>query len=254
MRSRIAVAALVAGLGLLAAVLVSCGGGSSSTTGPSAGGGGGGGTSGAVVRGQIRTGSTARGESTVQVVFERALGIGVAEAAVEGLTVTLTPVPGSTGVQVSATTDASGSFQFGAVLPGEYTISVTDAQGNAIPIDPAVANIVVGAGDLATVTGTVQDGVVVGTVTVIALTTNANDLLQNDAQVGHLVNLALAAGVPADQVLQMRLSGMGWGAIAHALGVHPRNIGLGNEHSAEAQAFQASHGKGKGKGKGKGNV
>jgi hypothetical protein len=253
MRSRIAVAALVAGLGLLAAVLASCGGGSSSTTGPSAGGGGGG-TSGAIVRGQIRTGSTARAESTVQVVFERALGIGVAEAAVDGLTVTLTPVPGSTGVEVSTTTDASGSFELGAVLPGEYTISVSDALGNPIPIDPAVANIVVGAGDLATVTGTVQDGVVVGTVTVTALTTNADDLLQNDAQVGHLINLALAAGVPADQVLQMRLSGMGWGQIAHALGVHPRNIGLGNEHSAEAQAFKASHGKGKGKGKGKGQA
>jgi hypothetical protein len=251
MRSRMAVPALLVGLGLVAAALVSCGGSSSSTSGPSAGGGGGG-ASGAIVRGQIRSGTTARGESAVRVVFERALGIGVAEAAVDQLTVTLTPVPGSTGVEVSTTTDLGGNFEFPAVLPGEYTISVSNA-GVPLTLEaPLPANVIVGTGDLATVTGTVQDGTIIGTTVVVtAVATTADGILQNDAQVGHLVNLALAAGVSADTVLQMRLSGMGWGQIAHALGVHPRNIGLGHEHDAEAQAFKASHGKGKGKGKGK---
>ena len=39
---------------------------------------------------------------------------------------------------------------------------------------------------------------------------------------------------------------MGWGQIAHTLGVHPKNIGLGRQPpQSEIEAFKASHGKGK---------
>lgn len=40
--------------------------------------------------------------------------------------------------------------------------------------------------------------------------------------------LADAAGVSADEIADMREEGMGWGQIAHELGVHPSVLGLGN--------------------------
>ena len=44
---------------------------------------------------------------------------------------------------------------------------------------------------------------------------------------------------------------MGWGQIAHTLGVPPSRIGLGHQPSqAESDTFRASHGKGKEEGQG----
>jgi hypothetical protein len=180
------------------------------------------------------------------VVLQKALGIGIAEAVPgapvpDGTTVTLTPTGGGA---VLETTTTGGAFTFSNVLPGEYTIAVV---GFSILSGPT--SLIVGAGDLANISGTaLQDTIILTSVHVTAVQTTAEGVLQNDAQVGHLINLALAAGVPADNVLALRLQGMGWGQIAHALGVHPSVIGLGHQPpQSEIEAFRASHGKGKGK-------
>ena len=243
---------LLAGLGLLAGVVAACGGSTSSGTGPSSGGVGSG-SSGAVVQGQIRTRTAASGESAVVVMLEKVLGIGVAEAqpgaaVPDGTVVRLVPTGGGATLD---TTTTGGAFTFPHVLPGEYTIEVV---GFTIASGPTT--LFVGAGDLANVSGTAsQDTIVLTSVHVTADQATAEAVLQSDAQVGHLINLARVAGVTADEVLALRLSGKGWGQIAHTLGVHPRNIGLGHEPSpAEIEAFQASHGNGKGKGKKKGKA
>ncbi|HWC04060.1 MAG TPA: hypothetical protein VHF87_14980 [Methylomirabilota bacterium] len=241
------VGGLTAALGLLAATATACGGGGSSSTGPSTGGGSGG--SGAVVQGQIRAKTTAIGESAVAVALQRVLGIGVAEAQAgaavpDGTVVRLVAAGQGVTLQTSTT---GGAFAFTNVLPGQYTIEVV---GFTIVSGPTT--FFVGAGDLANISGTAsRDQVTLDNVHVAAAQTEVQGILQSDAQVGHLINLAVAAGVPADQVLALRLRGMGWGQIAHALGVHPGSIGLGHEPGqGQINAFKASHGKGKGKKKG----
>jgi hypothetical protein len=137
-------------------------------------------------------------------------------------------------------------------LPGSYTISV---DGMIVdPLDPTVFPIVVGAGDLANITGTVTESVTMGQVTVVAMETDGAIILQNDAQVAHLLNIAKAAGlVSANPVLELREAGWGWGRIAKHFNVHPSVIGLGHGgvSNADIDNFRASHGQGNGKGKGK---
>jgi hypothetical protein len=246
--------ALVMGLGILTLALAGCGGGSSSSTGPSASGSSGGssGSSGAVVQGQIRTQTAAADDSAVVVVLDTMLGIGVAEAVSDGIVpdgtvVKLIPTGGGATL---TTTTTGGAFHFDNVLPGEYTIQVV----GFTTILSGPTTIVVGPGDLADVTGTAnKDTIVVTGVHVTALVTDEQGVLQNPTQVGILINLAKAAGVTADTVLALRTQQhMGWGDIAHTLGVHPSVIGQGNQPSqAEIDAFKASHGIGNGKGKGK---
>lgn len=252
MRRRVGVVAPWMGWGLLALVLVGCGGGSSSSTGPSSFGGGGG-SSGAVVQGQLVNRRSASGESTMVVVLRTALGIGLAEAAdpLPPFTVILTRQDGAV---LTASTDAAGSFTFTNVLPGTYTISVQGLQ-----LDPPLpAPIVLGAGDVANITGTVTASTItVGNVVVTADATDATIILQNDAQVAHLLNIAKAANLPsADPVLALRQAGWGWGRIAKHFNVHPSVIGLGHSgvSDTDVEDFRASHGQGNGKGKKKGHT
>lgn len=254
MRTRLAAAALLGGLGLLTVVLASCGGGSSSNTGPSSFSGGGGGSSGALVQGQLVNRRTASGESAVIVVFRTALGIGLAEAApVANVNVILTRL--GDGATATTQTDASGNFTFSNVLPGTYTITVQDPITLLnMPVDPP-DSFTVGAGDAATINGTVTDSLVtLGNVTVVAVQTDSTIVLQNDQQVAHLLNIAKAAGlVSADPVLQLRLSGWGWGRIALFYNVHPSVIGLGHGgvSDSDIETFRTAHGHGNGNGKGK---
>jgi hypothetical protein len=246
-------AMLLGSLGLLTLILVACGGGSSSNTGPSSVGGGGGSGSGAIIQGQLVNRRTASGESAVVVVLRTALGIGLAEAAaVPNVTVVL--VRQEDGSTASTVTDGEGNFTFSNVLPGSYTITV---EGKTVdPLDPLLFPIVVGEGDVANITGTVTDStVIVGNVAVVASKTSTEIILQNDAQVAHLLNIAKAAGlVSADPILQLRLDGWGWGRICKQFNVHPRVIGLGHGGVSDndIEAFRTAHGHGNGKGNGKG--
>lgn len=45
--------------------------------------------------------------------------------------------------------------------------------------------------------------------------------------------LANSTGVSAGEISGMRSSGMGWGQIAHALGIHPGTLGLGHTKSGK---------------------
>ncbi|WDP92847.1 MAG: hypothetical protein HUN04_25235 [Desulfobacter sp.] len=44
-------------------------------------------------------------------------------------------------------------------------------------------------------------------------------------------------GVPAGEIAAMRDDGMGWGQIAHSLGIHPGNLGLGHHKATHANEF-----------------
>jgi hypothetical protein len=258
---------LLAGLGFLAGVIAACGGSTSSSTGPSSAGGGGG-SSGAVIQGQVVNRKTAAGESVLQVVFRTALGIGLAEALegdpLEGIEVTLTRQ--DDGATITGTTDASGQFVITNVLPGTYTVTVVDPADPGTPLTVnAPDTFTVGAGDTANITLTVTEGpAATDTVNVVATETDPAVVLANPAQIGHMLNIARELGlVSADPILNLRLSGLGWGKICKQVGVHPKVIGLGRGgvSDAEITAFQDSHGNGKGnngkgngKGKGKGKA
>lgn len=56
--------------------------------------------------------------------------------------------------------------------------------------------------------------------------------------------LAEFAGVPVEDIVSMRRSGMGWGQIAHELGIHPSALGLGHG-KAKASGQQKSKPEGK---------
>jgi hypothetical protein len=165
------------------------GGSSSSSTGPS--GIGGGGSSGAVVQGQIQTRTAAAGAPAVVVVLEKLLGIGIAEAA--------TPVPDGTGVRLVPTgggtpletTTTGSAFSFSNVLPGQYALEVI-----GFPVVTGDTTFLVGAGDLANINGTAIQDEVTLVVQVTAPQTTAENDLQNDAQVGHLINIATPPGLP----------------------------------------------------------
>lgn len=230
-------------LGLLAAVLAGCGGGSGSATSPSAQGGSGG----AVVSGQIvRTQGAALHESRTVVALRAVLGIGLAEAAVgdpvPGVTVTLT----GTGGTFTATTDANGNFLFPSVPAGTYTISVTDTatEPDTVYAVTGTTGLTVGAGDTGVIAGTVKLAAAVLTVTVAA--TDFADVLANDAQLAHAINVAQASQQSLEDVIAYRQAGHGWGQVAHHFNVHPGVLGLGASPD-DLTSARASHGRGKGK-------
>jgi len=54
--------------------------------------------------------------------------------------------------------------------------------------------------------------------------------------------MAETAGVTADYISEMRNKGMGWGQIAHELGVHPGALGLGHTKGKTTRSREASMG------------
>lgn len=163
------------------------------------------------------------------------------------------------GATTTVQTGTDGIFTFSNVLPGTYTITVADEDPTTpdpLVVDPP-ASFTVGAGDAATITLTVTESTVnPGNVTVVAAESDSTIVLQNPAQVAHLLNIAKAAGlVSADPVYELRLAGWGWGRIAKHFNVHPGVIGLGRGgvSDEEIAAFQASHGQGNGKANGPSN-
>jgi hypothetical protein len=234
---------LIAILTLVAALTAACGGGSS-VTGPGSSSSGGGS---AVVQGRVVTGqSAALGESPTVVLLRSALGVGLAEAdtgtPVSGATVNLRNA--SNVVVATTTTDANGQFVFPGVAPGTYTVQV-----GAVVSPP----VTVGAGDQAVV-GVVTTSGTPPTVTIVAIST---DVFNNDAQLGHAINIANASATcDLVGVTRLREQGLGWGEIAHRCGVSPSVIGLGRSNLTDADLGDArertGHGQGSGGGNGKG--
>jgi hypothetical protein len=66
----------------------------------------------------------------------------------------------------------------------------------------------------------------------------------DEAQESADEKLAEFAGVPAEDITAMRRSGMGWGQIAHELGIHPGALGLGHTKNKQ-YGYQKSKMKGK---------
>jgi hypothetical protein len=238
----VALAVIVLGTLLVAG----CGGGSS-VSGP---GGGSSGDASAVVQGQVLASQGASaGESLVVVAVRHALGIGLAEAQagspIPGVTVRL--LQGTT-VVATTTTDSNGQFVFRGVSPGVYTVEV-QVNGQVYR-----AGVTVGAGDQAIV------GVATSGTTSVRVTAMSTDVFDNDAQLGHAVNIANAsASCDLVRVTQLREQGLGWGEIARRCNVHPGVIGLGRSNLSDSELDDAregsghgrKHGAGKG-GKGKG--
>jgi len=220
-------AVLTATLILVAALVAACGG-SSSVSGPSSSSGSGGGS--AVVQGQVVTGqSAAIDESRVVILVRSALGVRIAEAdtgtPVAGATVTL--LNASNVVVATTTTDANGQFVFQGVAPGTYTVKV-----GAVVSPP----VTVGAGDQAIV-GVATTSGTPPTVTIVAVST---DVFNNDAQLGHAINIANASRTcDLVGVTHLRDQGLGWGEIAHRCGVSPGVIGLGRSNLSDADLDDA---------------
>ena len=66
----------------------------------------------------------------------------------------------------------------------------------------------------------------------------------DEAQESADEKLAEFAGVPAEDITSMRRNGMGWGQIAHELGIHPGALGLGHTKNKQ-YGYQKSKMKGK---------
>jgi hypothetical protein len=239
--------------GLIAVLLAGCGsgGGGGSVAGPSSGGDG---TSTAELQGNlVQSGASASRGPVYVVLLDRVLGIRDAEAAVGdpvvGATVILTPSGGGTPIQT--TTDATGHFEFHHLLPGSYTLSVKIGAITQ-PLDPtSTTPITVGAGDLGVIEGKVTQSAIVGDVHVAAEPESADGIFQSDAQLGHAMNIAAAAHVSLEDVVNFRLAGNGWGNVAKHFNVSPGVIGLGRSNLSDSalDATRASHGHGKPKNK-----
>lgn len=247
--------AMVVIVGLMAGLLAGCGGGGGgggSVSGPS-GGGGGGAT--ASVQGQIvRSGASASRGPVYVAMLDLALGIRAAEAAagdpVVGATVILTPSGGGTPVQT--TTNGAGHFEFHNLLPGTYTLSVKVGTSQQVFDATSNGQIIVGAGDLGVIDGTVTESkLVAGNVHVDAEPESAEGIFTSDAQLGHAMNIAEAAHVSLEEVVNFRLAGHGWGEVAHHFGASPGVIGLGHSNLSDSSLNAARDANGHGKGKGK---
>lgn len=119
------------------------------------------------------------------------------------------------------TLDEDGNFFFSSVDEGDYTIVLVDPDTGE---DVTSLDVSLVDGDNVIISGTVSD-----TEATWEIEYEANDGLQNEDQNQNAINIASAAGVSVEEVLEMRESGMGWGAIANELGVHPSVLGA--EHS-----------------------
>lgn len=231
------------------AVLVSACGGSGSVSGPSSSSG----SATATIQGQVvRSQSATTGDSPVTVALRTTLGLGVAEAAVAG-----SPVSGATvelwqggSLVATTTTDANGQFSFRNLAPGTYTVKVL-VDGTVVK----TPDVTVGADDQAIV------GVATNGESTVEVTAISTDVYNNDAQLGHALNIANASSsCDLVQVTNKRESGMGWGQIAQQCHVHPSVIGLGRgnlsdedlDDARERTGHGRKHGaRGGGKGKGR---
>lgn len=138
------------------------------------------------------------------------------------------------GSYVMATTqsDSNGEFIFDLFSVDNYTITVKDPSNGTVIVDEAHTP------SSLTIHGriTSADGGLTWFIDYdpAPIEEPVDAVLQNPEQTKKAHDIAAAAGVSVNKVVEMRQSGMGWGEIAEELGVDPSVAG-----------------KGKGKGKGK---
>lgn len=131
------------------------------------------------------------------------------------------------GVVVDTTvTDENGDFTFYNVGAGDYSIRVTHP--SIQPVE--VTGVAVLAGDLTIISGTVTaDG---ATAAVDYQVGGCTDVQSNAAQLAHAQNIADAAEVDVQEVINVREGQcLGWGEIAHLFEVPPGTLGLGHSET-----------------------
>jgi len=150
--------------------------------------------------------------------------------------------------------DSDGNFSFGGVEEGDYTLRFIDPDTGDVVTE---VNVSIMEGDDATLTGSFDDNQATWNV---EFDSNDGDSTLNETQQERAANIGALAGIPASEVEAMRLSGMGWGQIAHELGLHPGNLGMGHKDGFDARktsksknAGRKNKDKGNGNGAGKGN-
>jgi hypothetical protein len=75
----------------------------------------------------------------------------------------------------------------------------------------------------------------------LAMLTGSTDVFNNDAQLGHAVNIANAsASCDLVRVTQLREQGLGWGDIARRCNVSPGVIGLGRSNLSDSDSRTAN--------------
>jgi len=127
-------------------------------------------------------------------------------------------------------TDENGEFEFNNVTAGDYTMVVID-----IKTGETMAQVSVSAleGDDVNLEGVIDTAKTEWTINFVSNDEDSSDLLENDEQMDKAKILAKASGLTLDEVIDMRLSGMGWGEIARKLGVTPGALGLDNDKAFE---------------------
>lgn len=203
-------------LGIAAGVLLltfaACGGGAGAAAG------------GNTVSGQVTaTGLTAAARTALSAAF----------TAYDDLTVQLLGADGA--VVDTATVGDNGSFTFMNVNEGDYTIAVVDGTTGDTVAEVGFSCL---NGDDVFISGTISEDTASWSVDF-----TANTMLQNEEQTEKALAIAQVAGLDVADVLAMREDGLGWGVIALQLGVHPSELGLGNNDGFEKAKTTAAKGK-----------
>jgi len=149
------------------------------------------------------------------------------------------------GVVVAETNvDDNGNFSFNGVEEGDYVLRFIDPDTGDVITE---VNVTILEGDDAKLTGTFDDSQVTWD---IEFDSNDGDSELNATQQERAAKIGELAGISASEVEAMRLSGMGWGQIAHELGLHPGNLGMGHKDGWDPKKTREAKNAGK-KGKGK---
>lgn len=141
----------------------------------------------------------------------------------EPMTGVLVQLVDAEGTVVAETyVDSDGNFSFGNVEEGDYTLRFIDPDTGDVITEVTVSIL---EGDDATLNGSFNDSQATWTV---EFDSNDGDSSLNDIQQQRATKIGDLAGISGSDVEAMRLSGMGWGQIAHELGLHPGHLGMGH--------------------------
>ncbi|VAX17138.1 hypothetical protein MNBD_NITROSPINAE03-66 [hydrothermal vent metagenome] len=200
---------------------------------------GGGGTVGAVSGGSPDGGNTISGRMTLSSASTARSTSSIITASSDKAytTATVQLVDSGGNVVYVTTTDENGEFEFNNVTAGDYTMVVI-----GIKTGETMAQVSVSAleGDDVSLEGAIDTAKTEWTINFVSNDEDSSDLLENDEQMDKVKILAKASGLTLDEVIDMRLSGMGWGEIARKLGVAPGALGLDNDDAFETEQTTGS--------------